>query len=161
MLSYSSIRPPRYSKFSLYWLLNDCVKNAKKRCGKAGIKIEKNTAGIKGRLMEADQLQIREVICNILNNAFQAVSGKDGKITVSASDKNGVFEIEIRDNGEGIDEAAMERIFTPFYTSKAKGTGLGLAVCREIVNLHNGKILVKSKKHSGASFTVILPAKTC
>jgi PAS domain S-box-containing protein len=159
MLSYASIRPPRYSKFSLCWLLNDCVKNAKKRSGKDGVKIEKKTSGIKKRLIEADQLQIREVICNILNNAFQAVNGKDGKITVAAAEKNGFFEIDITDNGVGIDEAGLKRIFTPFYTSKANGTGLGLSVCREIVNLHNGKIYAKSTKNKGASFFVNLPAK--
>jgi signal transduction histidine kinase len=159
MLTYSKIRFPRYSRFSLYDLLDECAANAVKRFEGAGVKFKKDTAGIRKDTIEADALQLKEVFVNILNNGFQAVRGKNPRVALQAVKNNGIFEIEIKDNGVGIENSRMEIIFTPFFTSKAKGTGLGLPLCRDIVNLHNGRIEVKSRKNSGSSFTVILPEK--
>ncbi len=159
MLTYSTIRLPQYSEFRLKGLLDECAADAKKRFRGISVKLIKRLGGIKNSRIEADPLQLREVFVNILNNAFQAVGGKNAVISLSAAENNGNLEVEIKDNGTGIEEADLERIFTPFFTSKAKGAGLGLPVCREIAALHNGKILVKSGKNKGAAFTVILPAK--
>ncbi len=159
MLTYSKIRFPRYSRFSLYDLLDECAANAVKRFDGAGVKFKKDTAGIREDVIEADNLQLKEVFVNILNNGFQAVRGKNPRVALYAGKNNGFFEIEIKDNGVGIEKSRMELIFTPFFTSKAKGTGLGLPLCRDIVNLHNGSIEVKSRKNSGSTFTVILPEK--
>jgi PAS domain S-box-containing protein len=159
MLTYSTIRLPQYSKFGPKELLDECAADAKKRFRGAGARFVKNLGAIKNCRIEADPLQLREVFINILNNAFQAVRGKNAVIWLSAAENNGHFEVEIKDNGVGIDGADLEKIFTPFFTSKAKGAGLGLPVCREIVALHNGKIVVKSGKNKGAAFTVILPVK--
>lgn len=159
MLTYSKIGFPRYSRFSLYDLLDECAANAVKRFDGAGVKFKKDTAGIREETIEADTLQLKEVFVNILNNGFQAVGGKNPSVELYAGKNNGMFEIEIKDNGVGIEKSSMELIFTPFFTSKAKGTGLGLPLCRDIVNLHNGKIEVKSRVNRGSSFTVILPKK--
>ena len=159
MLTYSTIRLPQYSEFRLKDLLDECADDAKKRFRGIKVKLIKKLGEIKNSRIEGDPLQLREVFINILNNAFQAVRGKKAVISLSAVENNGNFEVEIKDNGAGIDAADIERIFTPFFTSKAKGAGLGLPVCREIAALHNGKIGVKSGKNRGAAFTVVLPVK--
>lgn len=70
-----------------------------------------------------------------------------------------LFEINISDNGIGIDEEDLEKIFQPFFTRKSKGTGLGLTICNELVRLHGGKIDIKSKKGEGTTVTITLRVK--
>jgi signal transduction histidine kinase len=109
-------------------------------------------------IIEADLTQFKMLFSNLLDNAYQALNEKTGTITVSVQKcENTVWKISISDTGIGIDEDEMEKIFEPFYTTKSKGTGLGLAVCKEIAERHNGQIVVQSTKGKGATFTVTLP----
>jgi signal transduction histidine kinase len=97
---------------------------------------------------------------NIIDNAYNAFSERKGRINVSVSRvKPGFIAIEVRDSGTGIDAADMEKIFEPFFSRRSRGTGLGLAVCRQIVELHGGRIEVESVKGKGSLFRVVLPAK--
>jgi two-component system nitrogen regulation sensor histidine kinase GlnL len=68
--------------------------------------------------------------------------------------------IEIRDNGKGIDQETLEQIFTPFYTTKNRGSGLGLATCQKIVSEHDGLLKVESTPGEGTLFAVSLPLHT-
>jgi signal transduction histidine kinase len=109
----------------------------------------------------ADYQQMQQVFLNIILNAFQAMS--DGgvlSITTSRSLRNeGEFvRIDISDTGLGIPPQILGKIFTPFFTTKAKGTGLGLPICSKLVHLHNGDIRVTSDYNKGTIFTVELPA---
>jgi len=106
----------------------------------------------------AEEEQLKQVVLNVLINAIQAVE-KDGIIDVSTSydpDKESVA-IRISDTGKGIDPDIMERIFTPFFTTKEKGTGLGLAVVQHQIENWGGKVLVDSTLGQGSTFTLILP----
>jgi len=102
--------------------------------------------------------RIRQVIRNLLENAFSA-SANNGEVYVRlSSDHDEAFvRIEVEDNGAGIPEANLESIFAPFFTTKTKGTGLGLAVSRRFVDAHNGHIFVDSANSHGARFVVELP----
>jgi len=109
----------------------------------------------------ADDKQMQQVFLNIILNAFQAMS--DGgvlKITTERLCRDGgeFVKIDISDTGPGIPLLILEKIFTPFYTTKAQGTGLGLPICRKLVHLHNGDISVTSGYDKGTVFTVELPA---
>ena len=97
---------------------------------------------------------------NLLTNAMEAVADEDGVITVSSryDSMNRDVIVTVVDNGAGIDPEKVESIFTPFYSSKGqKGTGLGLAVTKKLIEEHHGRIEVASQPGQGATFTVILP----
>lgn len=158
LLNYSRIKIPSYEKIQIYDILNECITFTKRRFHKQNVSIVKKFKSRKKKLIEADPLQIREIFNNILTNAYQSVSNKKGKIEISARDDGkGSIEISFKDNGMGIGKEDLERVFEPFFTRKSKGTGLGLTICNELVNLHSGRIDIKSKKGKGTSITVSLP----
>lgn len=109
----------------------------------------------------ADDKQMQQVFLNIILNAFQAMSG-GGVLTITTSRVNQneteFVRINISDTGLGIPPQILEKIFTPFFTTKAQGTGLGLPICSKLVRLHNGDIRVASAHDKGTVFTVELPA---
>jgi signal transduction histidine kinase len=97
------------------------------------------------------------VFLNILQNAIEAVQ-EGGTIRVRTwADRVGYVNIEFTDSGEGISKKALARIFTPFFTTKEDGSGLGLAFAHRIVRDHGGDISVASPKGEGATFLVKLP----
>lgn len=107
---------------------------------------------------------MNQVYMNILNNAIDAIEG-NGTISIQTRmtniDKASYIAISIRDTGKGIAEENIDRIFEPFYTTKAvgSGTGLGLSISYGIVERHGGKITVESKEGKGTLFTIFLPTK--
>ncbi|MFQ5992574.1 MAG: nitrogen regulation protein NR(II), partial [Nitrospiraceae bacterium] len=154
--------------------LKECDLNAALRDTLTLIKHEAQTrAGIqvktllaKGRLTaEVDQDQLRQVFWNLAVNAFDAMPS-GGFLTISSSSRRvtsggqvGEFiEIGFEDTGEGIQKQNLDKIFLPFFTTKQKGSGLGLAAVHRIVDLHNGWIRVASQEGKGSRFTVCLPS---
>ena len=104
--------------------------------------------------------QLKQVFMNILNNACQAVEGH-GEIHISTQfvQQDKVIEIRIKDTGIGIPKDQIEKIFDPFYTTKAvgQGTGLGLSITYGIVKSHGGDLAVASQVGHGSEFTIRLP----
>lgn len=102
--------------------------------------------------------ELTQVFVNLLTNACHAVPEEGGQVTVRAQVEAGFVEIEVSDNGHGIDSRVLPRIFDPFFTTKAvgRGTGLGLSISRNIVLRHGGTIEAQSSK-AGARFRVRLP----
>ncbi|MFP7472464.1 ATP-binding protein [Niallia taxi] len=100
--------------------------------------------------------QVKQVFMNIIKNAIEAVP-HGGKIMVYAKEADGHALFEIIDNGVGIPEDIQDRLGEPFYTTKEKGTGLGLMVCYNIIEQHNGHIRFYSAKGVGTTFTVSIP----
>lgn len=103
-----------------------------------------------------DSLKLQEVILNLLRNAEDAISGK-GKISLSAIRQKDAIQIEITDSGCGISTRHLETIFDPFCTYKQGGTGLGLALSKQIVTAHGGTLSVSSVEGIGSTFTIALP----
>ena len=108
--------------------------------------------------VEIDADQIRQVLVNIATNAIQAMP-EGGKLTIDARKGDKFLEVTISDTGDGISEDVIGKIFDPLFTTRAKGIGLGLAVCKSIIERHGGAIGVESKVGEGATFTVKLPLK--
>jgi len=107
----------------------------------------------------ADPAMLRQVLHNLFQNAIDALSGIEGpKILVSTSQGTGGVLLTVRDNGTGIAEGVMGRIFEPYVTTKPKGTGLGLAIVKKIVDEHHGRILVENVKPHGATVSIVLPS---
>src|SRR5581483_2254317 len=114
---------------------------------------------IAGPTIVADREKLRRVFANILDNAIDAFAGRDGehRIDVFVENGKGGATVRIRDNGCGIPADRIDRIFSPFFTTKEKGTGLGMAICKKIVEAHEGTIDVVSEAGRGAEFVVSLP----
>lgn len=100
-----------------------------------------------------DSDKIEVVFDNLLTNSMQAIND-DGEITIKITDLENEVEIEVEDSGEGVPDEIISRIFEPLFTTKKKGTGLGLASCKSIVEQHGGTISVKNKP---SVFTIKLP----
>jgi signal transduction histidine kinase len=108
-----------------------------------------------------DREQIKQVFLNVLLNAIEA-TGEGGCVSVDIrifSRKNGenFLQIEIRDTGRGIPEEHLDNVFTPFFTTKDKGSGLGLSISHQIVQEHGGTISVESRIGEGSSFFINFP----
>jgi signal transduction histidine kinase len=106
--------------------------------------------------LDADRDQIRQAVLNLITNGYDAMPD-GGALTVSAAAAEGSAQITVTDTGLGMDEETRQSIFAPFFTTKARGTGLGLSVTRRIIEAHSGTITVQSSPSTGTSFTITLP----
>ena len=107
--------------------------------------------------IEADEDMIKRIFVNLAVNGIQAMEEKGGILKVSTEKTNGFIEVKFEDPGIGIKTEDMSKIFTPFFTTKAQGMGVGLSICKRFVEIHNGSITVESEKGKGPIFTVKLP----
>ena len=104
----------------------------------------------------ADKDMIRRVFLNSAVNGIQAMEN-GGRLKVSSKKKNGFVEVVFKDTGVGIPKESMEKLFTPFFTTKAKGMGMGLAICKKFVESHGGSIEIESEEGIGSTLTIKLP----
>ena len=106
--------------------------------------------------MSGDRVQLQQLLLNLVINgcdAMGAVAAGARRLSVSTSvDGDGSVRVAVTDNGTGVPSDQFERIFEPFVTSKPQGLGLGLAICRSIMNVHDGRLWVENNPHGGASF---------
>jgi len=109
--------------------------------------------------IKADKDMIKRVFLNLAINGIQAIKEKGGKLKVSTKKTKESVEITFKDTGIGISKENKEKIFTPFFTTRAKGMGVGLAICKKFVESHGGSIEVESKDGKGSTFTVMLPVQ--
>ncbi len=108
-------------------------------------------------LIFIDEQKIEQVLWNVMLNATQA-SHSEGKIYIDVVRNKGGVEVRIRDQGIGIPEDALKKIFQPYFSTKPHGSGLGLAISKKIVELHRGQISVESKPDHGTTVIIFLPA---
>jgi two-component system nitrogen regulation sensor histidine kinase NtrY len=120
---------------------------------KIALAVEVVPAGLE---LFVDPEQIEQVLINLLRNAEQALAGReDGNITFRAFlNPRGQVTLEVRDNGPGIDEKILQRIFVPYFTTKPDGSGIGLALARQIVMTHGGSIRADNAQDGGAVLTL-------
>ena len=153
---------------SLAEVLKDSITQAEGKRRRGAVSIRTDFAADVPELL-ADSHQLRQLFSNLLANAFEALGG-EGHVDIrmyllpgdDQPDGTGEAEapqvvVEIRDNGPGIAADDLERIFSPFFTTKPQGTGLGLAIVRKVVDAHDGRIDAVSAPGRGATFRVTLP----
>jgi two-component system sensor kinase FixL len=106
-----------------------------------------------------DRIQIQQVLVNLLRNSLDAMASvEDPKIMVKTAHNGGEHIIvSVADNGPGFDPKIEANLFQPFNTSKPEGMGIGLSVCRTIVESHGGKITAANNKNAGVTFQITLP----
>ncbi len=100
--------------------------------------------------------QLKQVFINLIKNAMDAI-GEEGEIMISAREFNDKLQIQIIDNGSGITDEELEKIGSPFFTTKKNGTGLGLTICNRIVKKHKGSLSIQSNKGKGTNITLTFP----
>jgi PAS domain S-box-containing protein len=103
-----------------------------------------------------DAERIKRVFVNIIKNAIEAML-RGGSLRIKSRKSNSCLEITFTDTGIGMSKDILEKIWTPFFTTKAKGMGLGLSICKRIVEAHNGNIFVESEVNNGTSFMITIP----
>jgi signal transduction histidine kinase len=109
-------------------------------------------------VIEADGKQLQQVVWNLIMNAMQAIPDR-GTITIRTQLSGNLMDIIIHDSGVGIPKDLQSIVFKPFYTSKHKGTGLGLTICSRIVQQHGGSILIDSSPGEGTTVRVRIPVR--
>ena len=111
-------------------------------------------------LIEADVVAIEQVLVNLLRNALDATAEQSaGLRTIVVRSRNtadGAL-VAVRDEGSGLDVTTLDRLFTPFFTTKPKGMGMGLAICKTIVEAHGGRIWAEPNADRGATFAFVVP----
>jgi nitrogen fixation/metabolism regulation signal transduction histidine kinase len=123
-----------------------------------GFRAQLNAGGAR---VEVDPLRVRQMVHNLVKNAQEAVADRTGGMVLLSTsrvmhDERAYYEMRIEDNGPGFNESMMEHLFEPYVTSKPKGTGLGLAVVKKIVEEHGGNIWAENLP-GGACLVVQLP----
>ena len=129
--------------------------------------IIKNRVWVQTRLSEGlfpvhgDRVQLQQVVLNLLLNAVEAMGSVEAKprdlLISTEQDHTGVL-VAVRDSGPGIDPSHLERVFDAFYTTKSSGTGMGLSICRSIIDAHGGRLWAEANEPRGAIFQFTLPA---
>lgn len=110
-------------------------------------------------LLNVDPVLIRQALFNLIHNAIQSAPDQQVQVALSLRDRDGVpgVELDVTDAGPGFDRATASRLFKPFFTTRANGTGLGLPVAQHIAMKHDGVVLAKSLGTGGARFSIWLP----
>jgi two-component system, sporulation sensor kinase E len=120
------------------------------------VKIEFVPAKAGPLYVNADQNQLKQVLINIIKNGVEAIEGS-GLVKVETYREQNRAVITVKDNGAGMEQERIDHLGEPFYSTKEKGTGLGLAVCKKIIERHQGEISYQSEKGKGTTVTISLP----
>jgi two-component system NtrC family sensor kinase len=160
LLDFARPSEPQLREENINEILDKMVTLVTTETKKKNLKITRNL-GEHLPFIQVDKDQIKQVFLNILLNAVQATP-ENGEITIvtrsfAKSPGETFLQIEVKDTGPGIPAQELELIFTPFFTTKTQGSGLGLSITHQIVEEHHGYIEVDSQVGSGTSFTINLP----
>jgi PAS domain S-box-containing protein len=156
MNDYYLLKTLKVERFDIHDLLKEVCSLAQQDC--AGKNIQMDCQTLEGSAwVEGDRDKWKQVFLNLIRNGMEALE-KGGNITLQSRTKGEHIEISIRDSGPGIPPHVQPEIFTPFFTTKEKGTGLGLPICKRIVECHPGSsIEVFSEKGEGTEVRLTLP----
>src|SRR5262249_53141528 len=129
--------------------------------------IHRNGVSVRTRLADGsfpvlgDCIQLQQVLLNLVLNAAEAMASIETgakELSISTEHNQTGAIVAVRDSGPGIDPANLDQVFDAFYTTKASGTGMGLAICRSIIEAHGGKLWAEANEPHGAVFQFTLPA---
>jgi signal transduction histidine kinase len=156
LLSYARPTPPMFEEISISEIVQKTVTLLSQQARGKPIRLETKLPPAPVAIM-ADRKQIQQVIWNIILNGIQAIETA-GSVTVTVTHEPSSVAISITDTGKGIPSDKIESIFVPFYSTKHKGTGLGMTICRNIAEQHHGSIQVVSQQGAGTTVTIHLPS---
>jgi len=144
---------PSIESCNLYHLLLSTQQLFQERLTKQQIEFHLPNNLIEQSIIFADQRQIEQVLLNIIKNAIESI-GNEGIIRVEFITRNQLLILRIKDTGEGIDEHSQQDLFTPFFSTKAEGQGIGLMLVSEILEAHNFSFSLTNRSNRGACFEI-------
>ena len=155
-LKFARLPKPNLAPENLNELISGLLSFVKGEFSGASIEV-KHQPDPQVALVRADEGQLRQAFLNLLRNSIESMPS-GGILTVSTELSDGVVRVRIADTGEGIDNACLDRIFDPFFSTREGGTGLGLSLTQQIVAEHGGTIACESSPGQGTCFVVELPS---
>lgn len=155
-LGFARPRPPRFARLDVRDVLDGTVRLLSPEARKRRVALDLH-ADPRSRPVWADADQLSQVFLNLALNALQA-TGRGGRVAIFLEIARGGVAVRVADDGPGIPERVRDRLFEPFVTTKPEGNGLGLAVARQIVESHSGRLELESATDAGTIATVWLPS---
>ena len=153
--------PPRKHRFDLNEPIDEVTALARSAIAENGVSVQTRlTDGLAP--VEGDRVQLQQVILNLALNAVEALSAVDEgerELLISTEQRRtGGVLVAVRNSGPGIDPEHIERVFEAFYTTKSSGVGMGLSICRSIIEAHGGRLWADANEPRGAVFQFTLPS---
>jgi PAS domain S-box-containing protein len=151
--------PPRKELFDLNAAINEVIVLSRSLTSRNGVSVQT-------RLLDGldpvlgDRVQLQQVLLNLVLNAAEAMGSIEQgtrDLLISTEQNQGGVRVSVRDTGPGIDSTLLDRVFDAFYTTKSSGTGMGLSICRSIIDAHGGKLWAEANEPRGAVFQFTLP----
>src|SRR5271166_6045334 len=158
LLKYAKEEDYKFENVNLAWVLDGALTQMRSKLEANSVAVSR--AYLSGPTVRADADKLRQVFSNIIDNAIDAMESVTGERRLEFAIQNngaGMAAVRIRDNGCGIPDDKIAKIFNPFYTSKTNGTGLGLGVAKKVIDAHRGTIEVQSKAGQGTEFVMAIP----
>ena len=152
--------PPRKDRVDLNEAINEVIVLARSAITKNGVSVQ--TRLTEGSLpVQVDRVQVQQVVLNLILNAVEAMASVEAGarellISTKQNETNGIV-VAVGDSGPGIDPENLDRVFEAFYTTKSSGVGMGLSICRSIIEAHGGRLWADANKPRGAIFQFTLP----
>jgi PAS domain S-box-containing protein len=152
--------PPRKEHFDLNDAINEVILLGRSTINKNGVSVQTRLSeGITP--VHGDRVQLQQVVLNLLLNAVEAMGSTEAgarELLISTEQDRASALVAVRDSGPGLDPSHLERVFDAFYTTKPSGMGMGLSICRSIIDAHGGRLWAEANEPRGASFEFTLPA---
>jgi C4-dicarboxylate-specific signal transduction histidine kinase len=153
--------PPRKDHFDLNATINEVIVLARSAIARNGVSVEARLAdGLFA--VHGDRVQLQQVVLNLILNAVEAMSSVEPgprELLISTEQDDTNVRVAVRDSGPGVDPSHLERVFEAFYTTKSSGVGMGLSICRCIIDDHGGRLWAEVNEPRGAAFQFTLPAR--
>src|SRR5258708_7819663 len=155
--------PPNRERAEINGAIRDVLELTRGEATKNGVSVRTQFVE-PSPVVQADRVQLQQVILNLIINAVEAMSSmREGArellICTGKAESNGAL-VAIRDSGPGLDLKSVDRLFEAFYTTKVQGMGVGLAICRSIIEAHGGRIWARANEPRGAVFQFTLPLES-
>jgi C4-dicarboxylate-specific signal transduction histidine kinase len=154
--------PPRKDRLDINEAIRELIELTRGEAVRAGVSVQTDLAdGLP--LIHGDRVQLQQVTLNLVMNAVEAMSGiaetpRELLITTGLSEVSGVL-VSVQDSGPGLAPAILEHLFEAFYTTKPTGLGMGLSICRSIIEAHGGRLWAEANEPRGATFRFFTPTQ--
>jgi PAS domain S-box-containing protein len=153
--------PPRKGRFVLSKAINEVIVLARNAITRNGISVQTRLAEELAPV-QGDRVQLQQVVLNLILNAVEAMSsvepGARELLISTEQNQTGDVVVAVRDSGPGIDPEHVQRVFEAFYTTKSGGTGMGLSICRSIIDAHGGRLWAEANEPRGTAFQFTWPS---
>jgi two-component system sensor histidine kinase DctS len=150
---------PKLAPCDLAEVIDDSIGFIEAAARKQHIRIVREIQGMRPELM-ADQVMLEQVLLNLMRNATEAMQDAPAerrRLTIKLRQIGQQMEIRVIDRGTGITPEVQEKLFTPFFSTKPEGMGMGLNICRSIIEFHQGRLWIESNPEGGTIFVITLP----